>query len=85
MELLKRDGEIMFLGDKKLPERIVEVGDEVTLKTQKYDFQVKVNKADGENFEGSVLRGGAYPDYQLNDTVHFKYDNIFGCNKADSR
>ena len=33
-----------------------------------------------DEYEGIVLRGGAYPEYQIDDKICFGYDNIFVCN-----
>jgi hypothetical protein len=82
VDLLIRDkeSEIMFLGEKRIPKTIIEIDDEVTLKTTLHDIQVKIIKTQKDEYEGIVLKGGAYPEYQIDDKICFGYDNIFVCN-----
>lgn len=83
MGLIKREQgvAIVFKGEKETPERAVAVGDEVTLKTMRHSVQVRVEGIEADQYEGSVLKSGAYPEFQADDDIFFESDHIFECRK----
>lgn len=83
MGLIKREQgvDIIFTGGGK-GARNVEVGDEVTLKTLRHSILVSVDGIEADQYEGTVLKSGAYPEFQADDDIFFESDHIFACNKG---
>lgn len=81
--LKKKEGGIGFVGEKRIPERTINIGDEVVLESGEYNIHVKVEEIDGQSYVGTISKSVARPE-TFPDKICFKYENIYTCAKAQS-